>query len=185
MDTLGRHGLSCKFAKGRHSRHANANDLIKRALSTADVPAVLEPLGLSNTGNERPDGLSLFPWKEGKNLVWDYTCSDSLAWSHIQSTSQNAGGSAEQAEKSKLTKYDYLLNNYYFVPVANETFGSWGQLGLKFIQDLGTRIADRTGEKRSTSFLFQSISIATQRGNAASVLGTLPCNKKLDEIFLL
>ena len=93
--------------------------------------------------------------------------------------------SAEQAEKSKLTKYDYLLNNYYFVPVANETFGSWGQLGLKFIQDLGTRIADRTGEKRSASFLFQSISIATQRGNAASVLGTLPCNKKLDEIFLL
>ena len=96
-----------------------------------------------------------------------------MAWSHIQSTSQNAGGSAEQAEKSELTKYDYLLNNCYFVPVANETFGSWGQLGLKFIQDLGTRIADRTGEKRSASFLFQSISIATQRGNAASILGKI------------
>ena len=66
VDPLGRHGLSCKFAKGRHSRHANSNDLIKIALSTADVPAVLEPLGLSNTGNERPNGLSLFPWKEGK-----------------------------------------------------------------------------------------------------------------------
>ena len=117
--------------------------------------------------------------------MWDYTCSDTLAWSHVQSTSQEAGNSALQAEKNKLRKYDYLLNNYIFVPVANETFGSWGQLGLKFLQDLGTRIADRTGEKRSSSYLFQSLSIATMRGNAASVLGTLPCNQKLDELFLL
>ena len=69
VDPTGRHGLSCAHAKGRPSRHFQANDLIKRALASADVPAVLEPLGLSNNNNERPDGMSLFPWREGKNIM--------------------------------------------------------------------------------------------------------------------
>ena len=40
-----------------------------------------------------------------------------------------------------------------------------------------------TGEKRSSFFLFQSISMAIQRGNAISVLGTVPRTEGLDEIF--
>ena len=71
------------------------------------------------------------------------------------------------------------------MPVANETLGSWAPLGLKFMKDTGKRIAEATGEKRSTSFLFQAIGIATQRGNAASVAGTVPSVKKLDEIYNL
>ena len=185
VDALGRHGLSCKYAKGRHSRHSHSNDILKRALATADVPSILEPSGLSRTDNERPDGLSLFPWKEGKNLVWDYTCADSLAWSHVQSTSNKAGKAAEESEKRKLAKYDYLTRDYLFLPIASETLGSWGPIALKFIKELGGRIADRTGESRSTSFLFQTLSVVIQRGNAASVIGSLPQNKKLDEIFNL
>ena len=154
-------------------------------MATADVPAVLEPLGLSNNNNKRPDGMSIFPWKQGKTLVWDYTCSDTLAWSHTNITSQEAGRSADLAEKNKLAKYDYLTRNYFFIPVAAETMGSWGKLGLQFIQELGARIKDITGEKDSASYLFQTLGMAIQRGNAASVIGTLPSHKKLEEIFLL
>ena len=71
------------------------------------------------------------------------------------------------------------------MPVANETLGSWAPLGLKFIKELGARIAETTGEKRSTAFLFQSIGIATQRGNSSSVAGTVPSAKHLDEIYYL
>ena len=124
VDLSGRHGLSCRYAKGRASRHAQSNDIIKRALASADMPSVLEPLGLSNSNNERPDGMSLFPWKQGKTLVWDVTCSDTLAWSHTQSNSVEAGKSAEQAEKNKLTKYEYLTQSYHFIPVATDTMGS-------------------------------------------------------------
>ena len=53
------------------------------------------------------------------------------------------------------------------------------------MKDLGSRIADISGEKRSTTYLFQSIGIAAQRGNAASIAGTVPSAKKLDEIFYL
>ena len=71
------------------------------------------------------------------------------------------------------------------MPVAVETMGSWGQIGLKFVKDLGSRIADVTGEKQSTSLLFQSLSMAIQRGNAASISGTIPNVKSLHELFLL
>ena len=40
-----------------------------------------------------------------------------------------------------------------------------------------------TGEKRSISFISQSISMAIQRGNANCVLGTVPHSEGLDEIY--
>ena len=98
-------------------------------------------------------------------------------------TSLEAGKAAQEAEQIKFNTYRELATNYTVIPVATETFGSWGQIGLKFVKDIGTRIAEATGEKRSKYYLFQSISIAIQRGNVASVLGTTPHTDKLDEIF--
>ena len=42
---------------------------------------------------------------------------------------------------------------------------------------------EATGEKWSAFYLFQSISIAIQRGNASCVIGTVPQSAGLDEIF--
>ena len=81
--------------------------------------------------------------------------------------------------------YNDLVSQYDMVPVAVETLGSWGPSGLKFIEDIGSRISAVTWQKRSKFFLFQAISMAIQRGNVISVLGTTPDSKKLDEIFYL
>ena len=96
-----------------------------------------------------------------------------------------AGKAAELAEERKLAHYDELSAQYIITPVANETLGSWGSRSLKFIQELGQMICEATGEKRSTSYLFQSLSIATQRGNIASIRGSLPDIKTLHEIYYL
>ena len=69
--------------------------------------------------------------------------------------------------------------------MAVETLGSWGQDSLKFLEDLGSRIATSTGDKRSTSYLFQRLGIAIQRGNVISIKATLPDKKMLDELFEL
>ena len=186
VDKFGRHGLSCKSAAGRHSRHSQINDLIKRALASAQVPAIREPPGLSRHDGKRPDGLTLLPWTQGKSIVWDYTCCDTLASSHVPSTAQEAGKAAQQAEKKKLSHYaDLATSGYITMPVANETLGPWAPMGLKFIKEIGSRIADAKGDKRSTSFLFQSIGIAIQRGNAASIAGTVPSAKQLDDLYYL
>ena len=88
-------------------------------------------------------------------------------------------------KKKKLGHYEELKRSYIVMPVAVETMGSWGQMGLKFVKDLGSRIADVTGETRSTSFLFQSLSMAIQRGNAISISGTAPNTKSLHELYYL
>ena len=99
VDSLGRYGLCCRKAEGRHSRHSQVNDLLKRALASAQIPSIREPPGLSRDDGRRPDGLTLLPWSSGRSVVWDYTCSDTLAPSHVSSTSKGVGKSAEQAEK--------------------------------------------------------------------------------------
>ena len=71
------------------------------------------------------------------------------------------------------------------IPIAVETFGAWGPEGANFIKNLDQKIQSLSGEKKSTFYLFQSISMAVQRGNAASILGTVKSEKQLDEIFYL
>ena len=61
VDNLGTHGLSCRFSKGRHSRHAAINDSIKRSLACAKVPSHLEPTGLYRSDGKRPDGATIVP----------------------------------------------------------------------------------------------------------------------------
>ena len=76
VDCSSIHGLACRKSAGRHMRHNAVNDLIKRALASADIPALLEPKSLSRDDGKRPDGLIVLPWANGRCLVWDFTCPD-------------------------------------------------------------------------------------------------------------
>ena len=57
--------------------------------------------------------------------------------------------------------------------------------GMKFVTQIGKRISTAKGEKKAKYDLFQAISMAIQRGNVISILGTTPNCKKMDEIFYL
>ena len=83
----------------------------------------------------------------------------------------------------KSSKYTELAQTYCFIPIGIETFGSWGSEGHKLVKEIGKKVMEETGEKRSAFFLFQSISIAIQRGNASCVLGIVPHSEGLEEIF--
>ena len=159
------------MSAGRQSRHASVNDIIQRALHSAGVASIREPTGLCQD-DKRPDGITLIPWAKGRCVVWDFTCPDTLAPSHVNTTSRIAGSAADAAEANKLVKYSDMQNCYDVTPVAIETLGSWGQRGMQFINEIGRKIAEATDEPRSTIFLRQRIMIAIQRGNASAVLGT-------------
>ena len=64
-----------------------------------------------------------------------------------------------------------LEHYYHFVPVGIETYGAYGPQGIKLVKQIVKRIQDATGEKLSTFYLFQSISMAIQKGNAQCVTG--------------
>ncbi|CAF4946182.1 unnamed protein product [Pieris macdunnoughi] len=109
VSSLGHHGLHCQKSAGRFSRHAALNDIIRRSLASVNVPAILEPTGIARDDGKRPDGMSLIPWKMGRALVWDATCVDTFAPSHLLRTSKKAGAAAEQAEINKRHKYKSFL----------------------------------------------------------------------------
>ncbi|KAJ4428046.1 hypothetical protein ANN_24060 [Periplaneta americana] len=96
-----------------------------------------------------------------------------------------AASAAELAVKKKVNKYAHLLDNYIFVPFAVETFGPWSHDAKVLVSQIGQILISITGDRRCTTYLRQRLSIAIQRGNAMSVLGTLPESSPLDELFLL
>ena len=111
IDVLGRHPLSCKLSAGRIPRHCALNNLIKRALKKSGFPSQLEPVGLDRGDGKRPDGLTIFPYKAGKCLIWDATCSDSFSPSHLFQTVTNPGWASQQAETAKIQKCQSLADS--------------------------------------------------------------------------
>ena len=88
--------------------HAAVNDIVHHAMSAAHLPSWLEPTGLSCSNGKRPDGVTLVPWKNGRLLVWDATCPDTISPSHLPSATREAGAVAALAERSKQEKYTAL-----------------------------------------------------------------------------
>ena len=175
--------MSCRKSSGRHSRHNALNDLIKRSLATAEIPSRLEPSSLSRSDGKRPDGLSMMPWKQGRCLVWDVTCPDTLALSHLNHAFSGPGAVASVAETKKRSKYVEISRTFHLIPIAVETLGALGDDAAAFFSDLGSRIKTVTNEHRSFAYLMQRVSVAIQRGNAACILGTVQSDADLDAVY--
>ena len=171
---LAYHPLSCKKSAGRYPRHAQLNDLIKRSLSSVGIPSDLEPVGLDRGDGKRPDGLTTFPFKRGKCLAWDATCTDTFADSAVIGSALKPGTAARAAEVIKMDRYSSLTPQYLFVPLAVETTGVIGHAAINFIKELGRMLTSATGDLRETAWLWQRISMAIIRGNAAAIRGSAP-----------
>ena len=169
-EVLGVHSLSFHFSKGRHSRHAALNDILKRTLESAKIPCHLEPSGIFRSDGKRPDGASTVPWKGGRVLIWDATCPDTLAPSHLRLAVREAGAVADDAKLRKTQKYSNLTSTNYFVPLAVESLGVFGKEAWSFLKELGQRIKMSSGDPMAEQHLVQRISVSVQRGNAAAVL---------------
>ena len=164
--------MSYRYSAGRLPRHANLNDVVKRGLAAAGVPSWLEPVGLDRGDGRRPDGITVFPYCRGKSLCWDATCVDTFSNTSVIGAAIESGSPAAGAEARKCARYQGLVDRYIFQPVAVETTGVLGPSTLQFLQQLRKRISSQTGDKRETAWLFQRISMAVVRRNAAAITAT-------------
>ena len=116
----------------------------------------------------------MVPWEHGKCAVWDFICPDALTPSYRAVAVSAPGSVAAQAEMRKIAKYSPLNSTLYsFMPVAIESLGTFGARSLKFIRDLGRRIVLQSGDPLAAPYLIQCLAVAVQRGNAASIIGTM------------
>jgi hypothetical protein len=101
-------------------------------------------------------------------------------------TSEVSGFAAEMACKRKHSKYSSIISlNYVFKGLVFETLGPWCKEAIDFINVIGKPLIAESGDAKSKKFLFERISLAIQRGNAASIRGTFPDSALLSEIFVL
>ena len=134
------------------------------------MPAVKEPINLMRDDNKCPDGTTLSPWARGKPMAWDVTVPDTYAESHIGNTATKPGAAAQKTAQNKINKYSKLASTHIFYPFAIETVGTWHEMAIELTQEIGTTITEDT---RETTFLFQRLSMALQRGNAVSFHSTM------------
>ena len=118
----------------------------------------------------RPDGITIFPFSRGRALCWDATCVNTFAEGSVNDNAIEAGRTAAKAERAKRAKYSDLARRFRFEPIAIETSGVFGPSSKKIVQEIGSRIIEKTGEVREANWLKQRLSIAVQRGNAISIL---------------
>jgi len=134
------------------------------------MPAVKEPISLMRDDNKRPDGTTLLPWARGKPVAWDVTVPDTFAEFHIGSTATKPGAAAQKTAQNKIDEYSKLASTHIFYPFVIETAGTWHEMAIELTQEIGRRITEDT---RTTTFLFQRLSMALQRGNAVSFHNTM------------
>ena len=113
------------------------------------VPSILEP-----NGQTRTDGITLAPWEEGKQLVWDVICVDLLAPSRLENGSVAKPGTAtEDAEELKTAKYVCLTDKrYIFQPLAFEIQGGVGTSTSTFLKNLCKKLCVFNQENRAGRF---------------------------------
>ena len=170
MDAIDYYGLSCRLNEGRLPRHAEINSIIKRCLGKIGLPSILEPSGLDRSDGRHLDGIMTFSWKHGKCLVWDATVVDAFSKSHIIASSIESGSSAKCAEILKSRKYQGLVDNFHFQPVAFETTGCCGLSTSSFVEELGRKVIEASRDPLEEAWLGLKISFAIARGNATSIL---------------
>ena len=127
-------------------------------------------MGLYKSDVKRPDSVTLIPWSKGKCLTWDVTVPDTFATSHFNDTSSKAAAvaAADTAFTSKIANYANLCQSHIIMPIAVKTSDVWNKQSYNFIVDLSGKISSITNENRETSFFFQRLFIAIQKGNIIS-----------------
>ena len=104
---------------------------------------------------------------------------DNTAVSHVVLATREAGAVTTSAEVKKSNKYEELARTHHVAPLAIETSDVFDPGMQEFVTELGRRLIRVSGDPLARSHMTQQISVAVQRGNAASVPGTFehdnPC----------
>ena len=86
-------------------------------------------------------------------------------------------------KRASVKMYGHLDPNHLFEPVAIQTSGAFGPSTMVFLEELGSRLKQVMGEANARSYLYQRLSMAVQRGNAASIMGTTSPSSDLADFF--
>ena len=105
-----------------------------------------------------------------KRFIYHEIVVDAFSKSHIIASSIESGSSAKSAKILKNRKYQGLVGNFHFQPVAFQTTDCCGPSTGSFVEELGRKLFEATGNPLEAVWLRQKIFLAIVRGNATNIL---------------
>ena len=133
-----------------------------------------EPACILRSDGKRPVRESQIPWVKVKLMPWDVTVPDTFAEFSLSSTAAEQGAAAKQAADNKTAKYQGLDKTHVFSPDAIETAETWNKQAIELVQGILRHTSVITEDSRETTFLFQRLSVALQRGKCVLILRHFP-----------
>ena len=160
-------------------------DIVAAAGKAAGLYTQVELRDIVPGRRSRPGDVTLHNWVNGRTVAVDVTVVSPVVNTVVRSAALKGGAAAAAAEarKDKHALEACRTQNIDFLPLALESFGGYGRRALSFIRQLAHFVAQRSGRTRSeeTRYLFQSISVELQRGNAIMVQEMVPAGVHLED----
>ena len=175
QDDLGDHALHCHDDHGMKSgRHDRIRDAIFAAAQRASLNPQKELPGLIPGSLSRPADIFVNNWADGRKIAFDVSVTSPTQEAVVLQAADHPAAAIEARKLSKnRVHFDNCRNQgVFFQPLVVESFGGWDSDALKFLKELGRQEARRWGKDSALEikFLFQKLSVALQRGNAALLL---------------
>ena len=90
-------------------------------------------------------------------LIWDATCPDILAPSHLSTVVREAGAVVMDAEYRNTLKYSHLHSTHCFEPVAVKSLGAYGIRARAIFREVVHQIWSATDNHLAYQLLVQRI----------------------------
>ena len=175
-DAMGWHSVSCGVGGDRGFKHNQVRDVIYKGCVTAQMGASLELPNILE-GGEKPGDVAITNFDGARNAALDVTVVSPTLEQDPQANSIR-GTTAARAEQVKLDKYLQACSErgWVFIPIAVESYGTWGAHSLKAFKKIIIMLAARSGRSRSieTRYFYERLSFALQKGNAHMLIARAP-----------
>ena len=170
-DRLGDHAMNCAWQGERIARHNWLRDELFNTATAACLAPTREGRALLPGEGGKPADVFLPHWAQGKDAALDVTVVNPLQTAMVNEAAATPGHAMQAAHKRKLDKSWEPCDRQgiVFLPIAVESLGAWHPLAVKEVRKLAGAKARHTGEEESVEVarLFQKLSVALMRGNAA------------------
>ena len=144
-------------------------------MNCAQIPSVKEPVRLMRQDGERPDGTTILPWSRGRRCQ----CQLGTFRCQIHTLTFMSSTQPEKWEQQPIMQrptrtpstasYSTLMCSFRW-PLRQGVHGTIRRCNwYRRLEDGRPSWANITGDERETTFLFQQLSVALQRGNAVSM----------------
>ena len=170
--------MNCAWQGERIARHNSLRDALHNTAVKAALGPTKEGQYLLPGEGGKPADVFIPRHAGGKDCALDVTVVNPLQGALVSQAAETPGHALAIAHKRKLDKSWQSCNaqGIVFLPLAVESLGAWHKSAISEVKKLGSSLARHTGEEETTTIrhLFQQLSIALAKGNAALFNNRIP-----------